>query len=294
MKKVWFIIQREYLTRVKKKSFIFLTLFLPVLIGVTLIAMIEIATNAQEKLTIAVKDESGLFEDKFRGLDIGESLRFKYLSNNPQSLDTLLNLYKNADYDGLLYIPKLDIDKPLGITYYSDNELGITTEQHIEKGISEELRKRVLQRENYNIEIIDKLDKNISIQKIINNEKKKGSTELAGGFGYACGFMIYIFLIVYGAMVMRSITEEKSNRIVEVLVTTVKPFQLMIGKIIGIGAVGLTQFVLWGILSFTVQSLIGIFMGDRMAAVQTMQQGNQAISHSESTQLLLNISNAFQ
>lgn len=294
MKKVWFIIQREYLTRVKKKSFIFLTLFLPLLIGVTLIAMIEIATNAQEKLTIAVKDESGLFEDKFRGMDIGESLRFKYLSNNPQSLDTLLSLYKNADYDGLLYIPKLDIDKPLGITYYSDNELGITTEQHIEKGISEELRKRVLQRENYNIEIIDKLDKNISIQKIINNEKKKGSTELAGGFGYACGFMIYIFLIVYGAMVMRSITEEKSNRIVEVLVTTVKPFQLMIGKIIGIGAVGLTQFLLWGILSFTVQSLIGIFMGDRMMAMQSMQQGGHAVSTSESTQLLLSLSNAFQ
>ena len=127
MKKVWFIIQREYVTRVKKRSFILLTLFLPVLIGVMLIAMIEIASNAQEKLTIAVKDDSKLFEDKFRGLDIGESLRFKYLSNNPQSLDTLLKIYKNADYDGLLYIPALDINKPLGITYYSDNELGITT-----------------------------------------------------------------------------------------------------------------------------------------------------------------------
>jgi ABC-2 type transport system permease protein len=252
--------------------------------------MIEIATNAQEELTIAVKDESGIFEDKFRGMDIGESLRFKYLSNNPQSLDTLLKLYKNANYDGLLYIPKININKPLGITYYSDNELGFTTQQHIEKSISEEIRKRVLESENYNVDIIDRLDKNITIEKVINNEKKEGSGELAAGFGYACGFLIYIFLIVYGAMVMRSITEEKTNRIVEILVTTVKPFQLMIGKIIGIGAVGLTQFILWGILTFTVQSLIGLWMGDKMMAMQTMQG---SVNASETTQLLMNISNGF-
>lgn len=293
MTKIWYIIQREYITRVKKKSFILLTLLLPVLIGVTMIAMVIIATNAGEKLTIAVKDESGLFEDKFRGMDVGESLRFKYLTDNPQSIDTLVKIYQSAGYDGLLYIPEIDIDKPLGITYYADVEMGITTQRHIEKAISEEIRKRVLEREHYDIDLIDKLDNEITIEKIIKDEKKSGSTALAGGFGYVCGLLIYIFLIVYGAMVMKSVTEEKTNRIVEVLVTSVKPFQLMIGKIIGIGAVGLTQFVLWGFLTFAIQSLLGIFMGDKLLEMQSMQTSGQLNNMSESTKLLSDISTAF-
>ncbi len=294
MRKIWYIIQREYITRVKKKSFILLTLLLPVLIGVTMVAMVMIATSTQEKLTIAVKDDSGLFEDKFRGLDIGESLRFKYLTNNPQSLDTLLKIYRDADYDGLLYIPALDIDKPLGITYYSDVELGMTTEHHIEEAITEEIRKRVLEREHYNVELIDKLDADISIEKIIKDEKKTGSAAIAGCFGYVCGLLIYVFLIVYGAMVMKSVTEEKSNRIVEVLVTSVRPFQLMIGKIVGIGAVGLTQFVLWGLLTFVVQIIIGLFMGDQLVAVQNVQTSSQMGNMAESTRLIADITGAFQ
>ncbi len=293
MKKVWHIIEREYITRVRKKSFILLTLLLPVLIGFTTVALVEIATNAQEKLTIAVKDESGLFEDKFRGMDIGESLRFKYLSNNPQSIDTLKNIYQNIDCDGILYIPKIELEKPLGIAYYSDNELGITTEAHIRKNLTEEIRNRALLQRNYNVDTIALFDKEVSIEKIIGNEKKKGGAEVAGIFGYACGFMIYIFLIVYGAMVMRSVTEEKTNRIVEVLVTTVKPFQLMIGKIIGIGAVGLTQFLLWAVLTFGINMLLPIFLGDKMIAMQAMQQSNQMAGSSETTELLLNISAAF-
>ena len=293
MKKIWFIIQREYVTRVRKKSFILLTLLLPVLIGVMTIALIEIATNAQEKLTIAVKDDSGLFEDKFRGMDIGESLRFKYLTNNPQSIDSLKNIYQNIDCDGILYIPEIELEKPSGIAYYSDNELGSTTERHIEKNIEEEIRRRALTARNYNIDTIELFNKPISIEKIIANEKKKGGSEVAGIFGYACGMLIYIFLIVYGAMVMKSITEEKTNRIVEVLVTSVKPFQLMIGKIIGIGAVGLTQFLLWAILTLGINMLLPLFLGDKMMEMQALQQSGQLTNSSESTQILMNISNAF-
>lgn len=293
MKKIWYIIQREYITRVRKKSFILLTLLMPVLIGLTTVILIEIATNAQEKLTIAVKDESGWFEDKFRGMDIGESLRFKYLTNNPQSIDTLVKIYQDADYDGLLYIPAIDAERPSGIAYYSENELGITTEQHIKEKISEEIRRRALEQRNYNVDTIELFNKIVDIEKVIKSEKKSGSSAIAGAFGYACGFLIYIFLIVYGAMVMRSVTEEKSNRIVEVLVTSVKPFQLMIGKIIGIGAVGLTQFLLWGILTAGINMLLPFFLGDKMLAMQTMQQTNAVANTSESTALLLSISKAF-
>lgn len=293
MKKIWFIIQREYITRVRKKSFILLTLLLPVFIGLMTIVIIELATNAQEKLTIAVKDESGLFEDKFRGMDIGENLRFRYLSNNPQSIDSLKDMYQNIDCDGILYIPKIELEKPLGIAYYSDNELGSITEQHIEKNIAEEIRRRAFEARNYNVDTIEFFNKNISIEKIIKQEKKKGGSEVASIFGYACGMLIYIFLIVYGAMVMKSITEEKTNRIVEVLVTTIKPFQLMIGKIIGIGAVGLTQFVLWAILTVGINMLLPFILGEKMMAMQSLQQNNQMVNSSESMELIMNISNGF-
>ncbi|MEZ5053700.1 MAG: ABC transporter permease [Chitinophagales bacterium] len=294
MTKIWYIIQREYITRVRKKSFLVLTILLPVLVGVFMVATVRIATASQEKLRIAVKDESGYFEDKFRGMDEGESLRFIYLTGNQQPIDSLKDMYQNINCDGILYIPKLDVDKPNGIAYYSENELGLGTKDHIVKNLSDEIRNRALAQRNYNIDTIEFFDKKISVEQIIGNEKKKGSAEIGGLFGYACGMLIYVFLIVYGAMVMRSVTEEKTNRIVEVLVTTVKPFQLMIGKIIGIGAVGLTQFILWGILIFCINLLLPLFLGDQMMAMQTMQQNNQMMTKSESMQMIAEISTAFQ
>ena len=294
MKKIWYIIQREYITRVRKKSFILLTLLLPILIGLFMVVMIYIGSNAQEKLTIAVKDESGLFEDKFRGMDVGESLRFTYLTDNHQSLDSLKNMIALTDYDGLLYIPNLNLEKPVGIAYYSENKLGLTTEDHIIDNLSEAIRDKALSARNYNIDTIAFLDKKISIEQFNAKNERKGSSEIAGLFGYLCGFLIYIFLIVYGAMVMRSVTEEKTNRIVEVLVTTVKPFQLMIGKIIGIGLVGLTQFAGWAILTVAINMLLPIFLGDKMIELQTMQQSSQMTSASESMQMVNEILLAFK
>ena len=294
MKKIWYIIQREYITRVRKKSFILLTLLLPILIGLFMVVMIYIGSNAQEKLTIAVKDESGLFEDKFRGMDVGESLRFTYLTDNHQSLDSLKNMIALTDYDGLLYIPNLKLEKPAGIAYYSENKLGLTTEDHIIDNLSEAIRDKALSARNYNIDTIAFFDKKISIEQFNAKNERKGSSEIAGLFGYLCGFLIYIFLIVYGAMVMRSVTEEKTNRIVEVLVTTVKPFQLMIGKIIGIGLVGLTQFAGWAILTVAINMILPIFLGDKMIELQTMQQSSQMTSASESMQMVNEILLAFK
>lgn len=290
MNKIWYIIQREYTTRVKKKSFIILTLLMPVLVGIMTLSMMVLAAKSSEKLNIVVLDESRLFQDKFRGLDQGEALRFTYLDSSV-GFDVLKRNYQE-EYDGMLHIPTLDLDRPLGITYYSDNELGLATEERINTAINEEIRRRVLLKNNYDEALIDKLDKgNININKIIKNEKKEGSTEIAAGIGYICGFLIYIFLIVYGAMVMKGITEEKSNRIVEVLVTAVKPFQLMMGKIIGIGAVGLTQFLLWGLLTFGVQFLIGIFFQDQLQNLQHLQDTGRMASASESQQMALNVMN---
>lgn len=286
MNKIWYIIQREYITRVRKKSFIVLTLLLPFLVGLLTVSMLVLATNSSEKLRIAILDESHLFQDKFRGLDEGESLRFAYLDSTAK-FDVLKEQYQ-IGYDGLLYIPAIDIDRPTGITYYSENELGISTEDHINKALNQEIRRRVLLKNNYNEDLIDKLDNgNVELTKIIKNEKKEGKAGFAAAIGYVCGLLIYIFLIVYGAMVMKGITEEKSNRIVEVLITAVKPFELMLGKIIGIGAVGLTQFILWGILTFLVNMVVGSIYGEKMLLLQQMQQSGSMANASETQQLML-------
>lgn len=292
MRKIWYIIQREYLSRVRKKSFVLITLLLPILVGISTIVMIKIATSSGEKMKIAVLDESHLFQDKFRGLDIGESLRFDYLVDTTLSYEKLKKSYIK-DYDAFIFIPKIDILNPVGITYYSESELGTTTQQHIENAITEEVRKRVLESKNYDIEVIDKLNKDIVMNKIIKDEKKQGDSAISSLIGYVAGMLIYIFLIVYGAMVMRGVTEEKTNRIIEVLITSVKPFQLMIGKIIGIGAVGLTQFILWAILTMIVQTMLSVFYGNEMMAMQALNNSSQMAQLSESKQLLFEFTTAF-
>lgn len=295
MKKIGHIIAREYLTRVKKPSFILLTLLMPVLIGVLLLATIFIATQSSEQLRIIVKDETGLFQDKFRGLDEGESLRFEYAGDSILTAEYWQQKYREEGYDALIHIPKLNLEQPRGITYYSEKELGFRTEDRITNALREEIRQRVLVNKNYDLELLEKLDKDIDLEKVIKDKQQFGRSSMAGGIGYICGFLIYIFLIVYGAMVMRGVTEEKSNRIIEVLVTAVKPFELMMGKIIGIGAVGLTQFVLWGVLSMGVQMLVGIVFADQMLQVQAMQQSQAAMSNApDSVQILNDISLAFQ
>ncbi|MCB9033628.1 MAG: ABC transporter permease [Chitinophagales bacterium] len=289
MQKVLYIIAREYMTRVRKKSFIILTLLMPLLIGAFLVATVLIATNGKQETNILVKDDSNLFADKFRGLD-DDNIHYDYLMNNT-SLDALKKTY-NEDYDILLYIPKIDLDRPNGITIYAEKELGGNIENTIEDALTEQIKNIVLLRENYNVELIDKLNQTVTIEKVINDKQQFGRSSLAGGIGYICGFLIYIFLLVYGSMVLKGVTEEKTNRIIEVLVTSVKPFQLMMGKIIGIGAVGLTQFVLWGILSFIVQFVVGLIFADQMTAMQSMQQ-SQA-SSSEVVSIMNDLSLAFK
>lgn len=288
MRKVWYIIQREYLSRVRKRSFILLTLLLPVLVGVFTVVMVKIATSSGEKLQIAVLDESHLFQDKFRGLDVGETLRFDYLLDTTLSYEKLKKTYAEK-YDAFLYIPKMDVSKNVEVTYYSSSELGTVTQNRIEKAISEERRKIVLENNKYDVEIIDQLDKDITLNKIINNEKKQGNSDISSMIGYLCGMLIYIFLIVYGAMVMRGVTEEKTNRIIEVLITSVKPFQLMIGKIVGIGAVGLTQFILWAIFTMIVQTVLQLVYGNELMALQSMNASSQAMQMSEAKQLAFNL-----
>lgn len=274
MNKVWLIIQREYISRVKTKSFILTTVLVPLAMFLMISGMIFIAVNSSEKLQIAIKDESGLFEKKFRGLDQGETLRFKY--RKEESLKTLRSDVENKNYDGVLYIPNLDLDRPIGIKYYSTKALGPTTEDLISSALTEVIKTKVMEREGYDESLLKKLDQNVSFESIINEESKTGVSAVASGLGYIMGFIIYIYLFMYGSMVMKGVSEEKTNRIVEVMLSSVKPFQLMLGKIIGIGLVGITQFALWVVLIFGVQFLAVLLFGEKIQELQSLEAGTGA------------------
>jgi ABC-2 type transport system permease protein len=174
----------------------------------------------------------------------------------------------------LIYIPIIDLDNPQGITCFSDKPIDYVSERIVVDAISDVVKNNVLIREGYNIDLINKLDQKVAIEMVIDNEAQTGKNSLSGGIGYIAGFLIYMFLFVYGAMVMRGVSEEKTTRIIEVLATMVKPFHLMLGKILGIGLVGLFQAAIWSVLIFVIQTLIGLAFAGQLADMQDVQTLN--------------------
>ncbi len=274
MGKIWLIIQREYTSRVRTKSFIISTVLVPLTIIILMAASIFIALYGNEKLEIAVKDESGLFEDKFRGLDQGETLLFKY--QKEATLDQLREDVKSNTYSGVLYIPEIDLDQPKGIKYYGSNQLGPQTESLISSALSEVVKSEVLKREGYDSQLLKKLEEKVSFESIIKEKEKGGITEVSYGFGYAMGFMMYMFIFIYGAMVMKGVAEEKTTRIVEVMLSSIQPFQLMVGKVLGIGLVAFTQTILWFISIIGAYIFIGVMFADELRQYAELQAAGTA------------------
>ncbi|MCO5230413.1 MAG: ABC transporter permease [Chitinophagales bacterium] len=276
MNKIWLIIQREFNSRVRTKSFIISTLIVPLAFIAIIAASIVIAIYGSEKMTIAVKDDSGLFEDKFRGLDQGESLMFKYLDT---PIDELREDVKNEKYSGVLYIPNINIDQPKGIKYYSNNQLGPQTEGVISTALTDVIKTNVLKREGYNSDLLQKLDEKITFESIIKEKEKGTMSEVSSGLGYAMGFVMYMFIFIYGAMVMKGVAEEKNTRIVEVMLSSIRPIQLMAGKVLGIGLVAMLQSMLWFATIIAVQFLIGIFFAKEIQHMADLQSQGMAASN---------------
>ncbi len=266
MKKVLIIIQREYLSRVRRLSFIITTLLAPVGFIIFMVATVLISTLGSDEKKVAVMDESGYFkETRFPDAD-NKSLYFSYPDEDFDSLyNRLNNQGKEAKYDAILRIPPdFDVMNPnrVGIQFFTADRPGLTMKQYLSKTLNDVVRKKKLELSELDETIIKNLNEEVRINYTtgLGNEKA-GFTEVAAILGYIIGFIIYIALFVYGTMTMKGVMEEKTNRIVEVLVSSVKPFQLMLGKIIGIGAVGLTQFILWAILIFLSNMVVGMVLG---------------------------------
>ncbi len=287
MRKISLIILREYLTRVKKKSFIVTTLLVPLAMVIFFASMIYISKFSNEEQFIIALDESHTFENRIPDT---ETLYVKF---SDSSLTYLKENYDQMGYDALLYIPPIDIQRPTGIKLYSRQNIGLQAKSHLEKHLEKKIERLKLKGAGIDESVLKDLKVNIDIQTIINKgeEEQDSNTGIATVIGMIMGFIIYMVLIIYGTVVMKGVMEEKTNRIVEIMMSSVKPFQLMIGKVIGLAAVGLTQFILWGILITLLQFAMGIYMGQEILEMQQMAATQQVNGQPDMDEVLLLMNN---
>jgi len=271
MNKIFLIIQREYITKVKKKSFIVMTILGPILMASLFVLPVYLASQQDDKQLISVLDETGLFANKFENSD-----NYTFVPLTGELQQTKESLMKQGNYM-LLHIPATQLNIPDNAIIYSDKQPTLNLKGYISGVMSRELEKHKLAAE-IRKEIIrntpgyqpgnDTSAQDLMSETILKNirtdvkivtfktdetgSEQKSYTEVTMIVGLVASIMIYMFIFMFGAQVMRGVIEEKTSRIVEVIVSSVKPFQLMMGKVIGVALVGLTQFLLWIVFTFII------------------------------------------
>lgn len=209
---------------------------------------VYLANISDRDLKVAVLDETGLFYDEFPNTDktIYENLYMDYASARDQ--------FEELGYDALLHIPESSLNNPGAIKLLSASNVGLNLVNNMESVIQKKLEAHRLSLSGIDKKVLEDIEVNVHINTFIYNEgeEKQNYSEVSYALGLISGLLIYIFIFLYGSQVMRGVIEEKTSRIVEVIVSSIKPFQLMMGKIVGIAFVGLTQFILWVILTATI------------------------------------------
>lgn len=258
MNKLFLIIQREYFSRVKKKSFLLMTILGPLLMAGVMVVPVWLAMRDKTDHQILVLDHSGLFINK---LPDSKQIKFTYGVESLQSAKAKL---KDGPFDLIMEIGcnPLNDKKTTPLLYYK-KQPGVSAEQYISNSIENILFDYRLQGDSIDLSKIDNARRPVEMLTIKVTEDGKDEKTNTGTnmlVGFICAIIIYFMIFLYGSQVMRGVIEEKTNRIVEVIVSSVKPFQLMLGKIVGIALVGLTQFILWILLTvlinFAVTSII--------------------------------------
>ena len=290
MNKTLLIIKREYIPRVRKKSFIIFTLLGPVFFLLISLLPILISNANKSDQHILVKDDSGLIPALPD--TAGLYFTYKYQSIPVNTLKTDYSTIGEG-YDAFLYIPAMQPDAPYGIEIYSNEQVSLTTKLYIESIIADKLETINLQQHDLDKNILLKLRPKVDIDdKVTSGEsQKEGNAAIASAFGFGMGFIIYIVLLIYGTMVMRGVMEEKSSRIIEVIISSVKPFQLMMGKIVGIGLVGLTQFVAWGFLITILNIIIGVLFAGQLSDLQQVSASGGEVEMNAITEAMQSMQN---
>jgi len=257
MNKVWLIVQREFLNRVQKKSFLVATILLPLIFPAIMAILVYVAVQQKKnaaKEVVLLHPFNGSLEDG--------KLAFEH----------------SGDF-GFLYIPQFELDHPDGIKLFtrinpSPNDIG-----DIERLLSNQIRDLKMAELHVEQSLLDKLKTNVSVENVKISEggqEKSSDSKILFGVGMAGGILMYMFIFIYGAQIMQGIIEEKMSKVVEVIVSSVRPFQLMMGKIIGLASVGLLQFLIWIVLISTLTTVVLGFFGLQSPSQEMMQMNEGA------------------
>jgi ABC-2 type transport system permease protein len=287
MNKILLIIQREYFSRVKKKSFIVMTFLTPLLIaGVyALIGFFAYKGIKDTHDKVAIVSANKTLTEK---LSSNQNVSYVYID---KSLEQAKKDLSKADYDYILYLPEFSLAAPKGVALFGAKQPGMSLNRRISGDIEELIRTQKLKESGISQTDLDKLKTtvDISTKKIAETGKEEESSAGASTFiAFTAGVLMFMFIMMYGIQVMRGVIEEKTNRIIEVIVSSVKPFQLMMGKIVGIALVGLTQFMLWIVLTLAISTAaVSLFTNKEdikeitaATQVQTQVSGGEQITSS--------------
>ncbi len=245
-----------------------MTFLTPLLIAAFygIIVWVAVGSFKNDRKTIQVIDQSGLFKTKFKN-DENTTFEFK-----DEPVATAQKKLKGKENQLLVFIPSNIMTNPQGLQIYAEKNIGPMLQSRIERIVQRELRNIKLSNAGITQQVIEDANQDVDAQTYSLDDQgrsQSSSTMAAYVAGYAAAFLLYIFILIYGAGVMQGVMEEKSNRIIEVIISSVKPFHLMLGKILGVAAVGLTQFVLWAILTFGVTTATQTLFGfNRFTATQ--------------------------
>ena len=300
MSKIGLVIAQEYKNRVAKKSFLVLTILMPILFVGLIFTPIWLATLEDNDLKqVAVIDQTGKYLDVFTDND---AYKFDIIG---APLDSLRQSEKRGDYEAIVVISKNLATSPEAVTIYSEKQINIGLKNFIQQGLNSFIEKENLR--SYNIpniqEIIDESQANVRVNTIKWSEdgsEEISSSEVAIGIGMVFTMLIYMFIFIYGAQVMSSVVQEKTSRIVEVLICSLKPFELMMGKIISIALVGLTQFGIWLILTLGLVVISGQFLGnsinpetisnmEQLSNTDTLQQTTSSLNFDSIMEMIMSV-----
>lgn len=272
MHKILLVIQREYLARVKKKSFLVATLLTPLIFPAIMAVFVWIAVEEKENQSlrvIEVVDETGLF--------FMESSDQYAFSSSVKDLEEAKALVQKGERYGALFLPKMELSAPQGIQFYGLENPSTALIGYLEAALKRKIEDQKLYAKGIDPKVLKEIRTEVTVQALTlgdAGEEKVADATVNYALGFLSGILIYLFIFIYGNQIMQGVIEEKSTRIVEILVSSLRPFELMMGKIVGIGAVGLTQFLIWVLLVGTLSSLVMGVLGMQMPQQQAMEMAN--------------------
>lgn len=286
MKNLWLIVRREYTTRVRKRSFLIGTLLAPVGLLIYFLVIVGLASySSGDTVRVAVLDEGNIVRQ------LPDDKGVRYIPAGNRTFEQLRKEVENEQLDGILRIPRLASlqQKDITVFYYANGKLSPEKRSAIEDRISDKIRDFKIDSLRLNRENLDILKTDVSIDPEKLDGGADDESKYTAGVGLAIGgimaFIMFFMVMMYGQMVMRSVMEEKTNRIVEVMMSSVRPFELMLGKIIGAGAVGLTQVVAWIVLSGAVMFLVPLLVHVDPTQMQPPMAGNPGMMSPEDAQV---------